>query len=395
MALRASAKQDALRAREKMQSAQAVGQQIQAKRAEAEHEKRLSDFYKAEIERMLSGSSVGSRADGAGTSAAEQAQEPPQQAAQKQPPLGHDPSSSSGAFPPQSAASSNGGAAPPPVELLPPPPALEELSSLADSGRQLTHLGRAMAPRPGTKHRGLEIGTASRREEAAGVVRDRARSEPNAQIVLPSEALVLRGEAFARTGSAVYAAPPSAALEDLSKPPPDDYVSDSDDEVFGFVPPTEYEGDVLPKPGNKKMGEVVGASGRRGAEGRADGVPASTPPGIGGSPAQEKNELSSAQPGMKFLSDLAQSSVGHLRRMFSHPKLLSARSCRPGPKRPDVLALDDGTIVIFALSTEDSILLQMFARPSIILYNFNLAIIRLVSKHQHSQMIHFFSIQCE
>ena len=184
--------------RQQRQNRQAVAQRVQAKRAEAEQERRLSDFHRAEIERLLSGR--GSAASGgcpyspdqAGIFVAEQSIIPVD----------------------------------PPAPELPPP--LEHLPSLAQSGRQRTHLGRAMAP--GRPHRGLEI-----------------------------------GPAVARAGSRTTFARPSSALEeDLSKPPSSDHTSDSDEEVFHFRP---HEKEVLlSKPGNKKLEEdrASGTSSRAG-----------------------------------------------------------------------------------------------------------------------------------
>ena len=330
--------------RQQIQNRQAVAQQVKARRAGAEQEKRLSDFHRAEIERLLSGgSSVASS-------------------------VGQEYGGSIGAE--QGIVAEH---APDPLvaELLPAPrllAELEHLPSLADSGRQLTHLGRTMAPRPGTRHRGLDIGSASRSC-------DRAQSEPVFAIANPSEVLVLRGEAFARVASA------SAVLgrEDLSKPPPDDHTSDHDEEVFRFRP-SEREV-FLPKPGNKKVGEASisfaahgrGIVGHRrgvavvsanaavpvedGVEGRCGGGrPSPTPQEGQGDipPAEEKigmfisaEDQKIVPEGLSKQGDNMQAGRGGARgpcQIISQPKvgLLSARTGRPGPKRSGIIPQDDG-----------------------------------------------------
>ena len=322
--------------RRQLQNQNQVAQWVQTKRAAAEQEKRLSDFHKAGIERLFSETSSSSVASiqsqkNCGTVVVEQ----------------------------EGAVVNEHAPAVPPAELvLPPPP---HLPSLAESGRQLTHLGRTMAVRPGTRHRGLEIGTASRSH-------DRAQSEPGLAIAIPSEALVLRGEAFASVASAFL-----GSREDLSKPPPDDHTSDHDEEVFRFQP---SEREVFwPKPGNKRVEEVpvsVVGHGTGFVGANAAGVLGEDMVGVGGGggslptaqggsvppplvkeengtfiSAQERQYLSGVS---SRVGDIVQAWRGapHVRRMFSQPKLLSARTGRPGPERSEVVATDDGSQDYFA-----------------------------------------------
>ena len=286
-----------LRERQQTQNRQAVAKQVEAKRAEAEREKRLSDYHRAEIERLLSG-----RSSVASSSVNEE---------------------QCGILAEQAVV----------AEYDPPPPAeLEHLLSLAESGRQLTHLGRTMTPRQGTWHRGLEIGPAARSY-------DRAQSGPGLVIANPSEALVRHGGEFARVASA----PASLGREDLSKPPSPDHTSDHDEEVFRFRPSVREV--LLPKPGNKKAGKApVSSSGKK-----VDVGPGVVAVGaaVSGEDAVEIGCEGGGDPSLtaQTVEDILQAGGGspHMPfRMSSQPKALTARTGLPGPKRSEVIATDDG-----------------------------------------------------